>query len=133
MQNTIKFYNCHVWFIFSCYKGWRCKKQRDIMSDPFTNKVYLYRPLKYTLIRKRLFNGSFLYFSPNDRLRNARSETRAKIHILSILEDKLNRSRQYALATKKASHIPGCVSKNVTSRVRDVILPLCFALVKLHL
>lgn len=33
------------------------------MSDPFTNEVYLCRRLKYTHIKKRLFDSSFLFSS----------------------------------------------------------------------
>ncbi|GAB0184024.1 mitochondrial enolase superfamily member 1 [Grus japonensis] len=49
------------------------------------------------------------------------------------IDEKLNMSRQCALAAQKANRVLGCIKRSVTSRSREVILPLCSALVRPHL
>jgi len=49
------------------------------------------------------------------------------------VNERFNVSRQCALAAQKANCILGCIKKSVTSRSREVILPLYSALVRLHL
>jgi len=47
-----------------------------------------------------------------------------------LVEDKLTMSQQRALVVKKASGILGCIRRSVGSRAREVLLPLCSALVR---
>jgi len=49
------------------------------------------------------------------------------------IDERFNASQQRVLAAQKANHILGCMKRSVTSKVKELILPLYSALMRPHL
>ncbi|GAB0178711.1 hypothetical protein GRJ2_000336400 [Grus japonensis] len=69
----------------------------------------------------------------NYRLSGERIESSPEEKDLVWIDGKLNKTWQCTFAAQKANCILGCIKRGVTSRSREVILPLYSALVRPHL
>ena len=49
-----------------------------------------------------------------------------------LVDNKLNISEQCAAAARKANSLQGCINKGITSRDKEVIIPLYLTIVRPH-
>lgn len=50
-----------------------------------------------------------------------------------LIDERFHESWPCVLAAQKSNHILDCIKRIMTNRLRELILPLCFALVRPHL
>ena len=74
-------------------------------------------------------NPHYQYKLGNERIDHSCAEKDVGI----LVDRKLDMSQQCALVAQKANCVLDCTNRNVASRVREVILPLCSAPVRPHL
>jgi len=74
-------------------------------------------------------NPHYQYRLGDEGLENSPAEK----DLALLVDKKLDMSHQCALAAQKVNHILGCIVRNMASRSRELILPLCSAQVRPHL
>jgi len=86
---------------------WACVNRMKVLHMSWGNPKHKYR-----------LGGEWLESSPEEK------------DLGILVDEKLDMSRQCALAAQKANHILGFIKRSVASRSREVILPLYSALVR---
>ena len=88
-----------------------------------------FKKAKHKILHPGCGNPHYQY-----KLGPERTELGPAEKILGLLVDRmLDMSQQCALTAQKANCILGCIQSSVANTLREVILPLCSALVRSHL
>jgi len=99
--------------------------QDEVVQDNLTR----FNKTKYKVLHLGWGNPQHQYKLGDERL----EQSPAKKDMRVLVDDKLDMSQQCVLTALKARCILGCIKRSVASRVREVILLLCSAPVRLDL
>ncbi|KAJ7414822.1 hypothetical protein WISP_81711 [Willisornis vidua] len=92
------------------------------------------KPMKFNKAKCKVLH--LIQANPKNKYRLGRERIKSspeEKNLGLLVDEKLNMSQQRALAAQRANHILGCIKRNVASRLREGILPLCSTLVRTHL
>ncbi|KAK4831365.1 hypothetical protein QYF61_017496 [Mycteria americana] len=99
-----------------------------IESWAITNRMKFNRS-KCRILHLGQGNPGYKYKLGDERLESSPAERDLGVWV----DGKLNMSQQCALAAKMANRVLGCIKHSIASWSREVIVPLCAALVQPHL
>ncbi|GAB0181577.1 cAMP-dependent protein kinase inhibitor alpha [Grus japonensis] len=84
---------------------------------------------KCKVLHRGWSNPQYHYMQSHEWIESSLAEKGLRI----LVDENLDMSRQCVLAAQKANYILACIKRSVTSRWREVILPLYSGLVRPHL
>ena len=119
-----------LWDVVNTPEGWDAiQRDLDRLEQWTQVNIMKFSEVKCKVLHLGQGNIHYRY-----KLRNESIEfSTAKKDLGVLVNEKLDMSQQCVLAAQKANCVLGCIKKEVASREREVIVPLCSALVRPYL